>query len=168
MPIINKSIINNLPSKHDFYIDESSYKNFDIQYAVDKYYGKDIEYVKKCYCKISSYEVLDDIRYIGINAFLYYILALFDYIMDISVASPKGVDNYDTICALLEVLNEKILSNPNATKRIFSQIENFSQWIIDNESEMNSDYIECDDLKLRYGQLLLMVRKYESLGEHRA
>ena len=95
-----------IPEKKDFYLNASN-SEMDITYAINKYLGKNhkdiIEYIEIH----SIFWFLEDISYIGLNAYFYYITPLLSYIKNLNkeyfFEYNIKQDYIDLVCKIKEI-----------------------------------------------------------------
>ena len=149
-------IINNIPREEEFYDKYHSVKNNDVAYAIKKYLGKDINYVINLYGgKVSSMGLVDDIRYLRVKAFSYYILATFMYLKNEKKDINFDIcDASEAISILPKIIEEKLSENFKEMKWIFEYIIDFSNWTISNYDKFDEDCFLEDDVKEKYIKLI--------------
>ena len=154
--MIKEPIFNTLPSKEDFYYDGDC----DERYAIEVYLGKDIEYTTSRYYKYSPLGMIQDLYFIGINAFRYYILGACRYLQNIDIDDKYMIDDASSVyCALVDTLNNKFESNPNEMEYIAAYIKEFSKWAIENYELFDIDEEIYGDVKEKWQELIKKVEE---------
>ncbi len=149
-------IINNIPREEEFHDKRHSLESNDVVYAIEKYLGRDIDYVIKLYKeKNSAIDLIDDIRYIRVKAFSYYILAAFEYLKKENDDIKFDICNAsEAISIIPDIIEEKLNENSKEMKWIFEYIIDFSNWTISNYDKFDEDCFLEDDVKEKYIKLI--------------
>lgn len=153
MQMINEPIFLDKPSLYDFYYDGG----FDEKYAIEKYYNKDIDFARKQYNQFTPLSVLQDLNFIGIKAFRYYIFGAFRYLQDVdNIDFDEAIEVY---CALVEMLRKRFIENFHDMLFIATYIIDFSNWAIEHYALFNVNETVYGNIKERYEQLILNAKE---------
>jgi len=154
--MLEEPLFKSLPSKEDFYYDGDC----DERYAIEWYLGKDLEYTTSRYYKYSPLSTIQDLYFIGINAFRYYILGACRYLQNIDTDDKYMIDDASNVyCALVDIFDTKFKSNPKEMEYIASYVKEFSKWAIKNYEFFDIDEEVYGNVKEKWQELIKKVEE---------
>jgi hypothetical protein len=128
--MLKEPIFSSLPSKKDFYYDGNS----DERYALNHFYGKDIDFiVEKCKSSMPL-AIMDTFYFVGTKAFRYYVFGAFRYIQEAIETGDKEMlfESPDTLNCITSLISKHLSENPEDMKYIFNYIKEFFKWSTEN------------------------------------
>ena len=158
-----------IPEKKDFYLNASN-SEMDITYAINKYLGKNHKEIIE-YIEIHSiFWFLENISYIGLNAYFYYIIPLLSYIKNQSKYWDDNYDNFDgrnidddaplAYSILPREIGKKINEFPVEMKLYLNEnILEFFEWAILNHDKFNKECFFEDNIKQDYIDLVCKIKE---------
>lgn len=157
-----------IPTKEDFYLNSSN-SEMDITYAINKYLGKNHKDIIQHIKTHSVFWFLEHISYIGVNAYLYYIIPVLSYVKNQSKYWDDDYDNFDgrpiddeaplAYDVLPKELTKKIQKYPVEMKKVIdNSILEFCLWAISNDDKFNKECFFRDNIKQDYIDLVDKIK----------
>jgi len=149
--MLKEPLFTKLPSKEDFYYDGGC----DERYALNSYYGKDIDYVLQK-CKSSTpLAIMDSFYFVGTRAFRYYIFSVFRYLQEAveTVNQDMLFESPSTLSFTAQILDQHLHEKPDDMQYIAVYIKEFSKWVIVNYDTFDVSKNVFGDLKEKWKEL---------------
>jgi len=159
----------NLPTKNDFLFKSTKNRQEDIDYAIDKYLGKNHNDIMQHFKNNSVFWFLEHISHIGINAYIYYVIPILSYVKNQSSYWDDDYDNFDgrdiddeapmAYGVLAREIGKKIDEYPYEMKKyINNNLLDFCQWAISNHDNFNKECFIRENIKKEYMDLIKKIK----------
>ncbi len=130
-----------LPTEKDFYFDGC----VDEKYAIQHYLGKDIDFAEQRYYSYYPLAIFQDFSLVGAKATLYYLFGAYRYLQ-----SEHSIDEPDIYAALPDLLETKLLEDPESFIIVADYLISFCIWAVENYNKFDADVDIYGDVKEKY------------------
>ncbi|HIP45241.1 MAG TPA: hypothetical protein EYG93_07945 [Sulfurospirillum arcachonense] len=149
--IIKEPVFDKLPSKEDFYYDGGC----DERYALNHYYGKDIDFILEECKSFIPLAIMDTFFLVGTRAFRYYVFGAFRYIQEAIETGDKEMifESSDVLSCITNIINQHLNENPKDMEYIAIYIKNFFKWAIENYNSFDINENVYGNMKEKWKEL---------------